>query len=161
MEKETERLRSAAGEGGKVVFARLLPGCDLVEGVERICKENAIEGGSLSCLGSLREAVLLNPSPRKEGKIVPGYGPPIRIPGPIQVLCCQGTIGKSEHHERVVHIHGVVCNDKHEVYGGHFAKGENIVSVTMEVIINGVKGIKVVRKYDPEVEEVHLSPEKA
>ena len=159
---ESARLRrSAAGRAGKQVFARLLPGCDLIGGLEKVCQEHGIRAGSLDCLGSLNEAVMQNPSPKKEGKIVAGYGPPKRVPSPTQVLVCKGTISHTEDGEILIHMHGLFCNDKGDVFGGHVVKGENIVRTTMEVIINEVDGVNAVRRYDPEVGEPNLFPERS
>ena len=97
---------------------------------------------------------------RKEGKIVQGFGLPIRIPGPLDLLSCYGTISKSETNGIVIHVHGILCNDKHEIFGGHLTTGENIVGANMEVVVKEVKGIRVIRRYNPEVGESQLFPEK-
>lgn len=158
MENQTGRFRAAAGKVGKVVFARLLPGCDLIGGLQRICQENDIKGGNVVlCIGSLREVALHVQGPEDAS----GMGPLVRIPGPVDLLNCQGTISESEGKGMVIHLHGLVCNDKQVVYGGHLVKGEAIVAATMEVVVNGVEGMKVLRKYDSQAKEEHLFPEEA
>lgn len=64
----------------------------------------------------------------------------------MDLLNCQGTISQSEEDRMVIHLHGLVCNTEQTVYGGHFTKGEGIVEATMEVVVNGVQEMKVLRK---------------
>jgi len=140
---------SAAGKGGKLVFARLARGCDLIEGLEEISRRHEIKGGCIiSCIGALEEAVLHIPSP--DG----GFAPPVRLSGSIQVLSCQGIIGTSKDSGVHVHLHCTLFrNDEKRIYGGHLLKGENRVSVTMEVVILTVDGVDVSFKMDPTIDE--------
>jgi predicted DNA-binding protein with PD1-like motif len=164
------RFKSAAGNPGRIAVARILPGSDLIEAVEKICKENNIKSASVvSCIGALREAALLNPvladsSPPKsdvkeEGEVRTGYGEALTITGPLQILAVQGTISTAEDGKMVVHMHAIIVDGDHNVYGGHVPKGKNFIDDTAEVTIQEVVGIKMLLKYDPETKEHHLSPE--
>lgn len=171
MQTSVARSKSAVGSSGRVIVARVLPGTDLIEAIEKICKENNVTSASIiSCIGALRESAVLNPiSPDSipsekpnattEGEVRAGYGEALVIPGPLQILAAQGTVVTAEDGTLTVHIHAMVVDEKHTVYGGHLPKGKNPIDDTAEVTIQEVAGIRMLLKYDPETEEPHLTPE--
>jgi len=150
-QKEHCAFTSAAGKVGKLVFARLARGCDLIEGLEDISKKYEIEGGCvMSCIGAFDEVVLHTPPPRGTKE---SFAPPVRVLGPLQLLNCQGIIGKSEEGKTHIHLHATVfCNDENRIYGGHLSRGENRVSVTVEIVIATVEDINISFKMDPSID---------
>jgi len=171
MENQKQRANSCTGHPGRLVVGRILPASDWVLGIKKICEDNNVKGGNVvSCIGALQEANILNPLPldaqgsptqqEAEGEERAGYAPPLTIPGPIQVLSCQGTICTKEDGELVVHLHGLVADSNHRIYGGHIPAGKNPISNTMEVMIAEIADVKMLLKYDPETKEPHFSPEK-
>jgi len=156
------RYTAAQGELGKVVAARLLPGTDVIEGIEKICEDHGIKYAFVGCsIGSLQKATFLYLVPKPEAKVKAGYTPPFELPGPIEFLGGLGLVCEGVDGERLTHFHGTVSDKLDHVYGGHFVKGQNLVLVTMDLVIIEVKGVKLLRKYDEETELVNFAPEPA
>lgn len=145
------RLIQAEGGIGKFSLIRILPGSDVVDGIERACKETGIHAGIIvSCLGSLQKASLLFVVPARN-KVGAQYGDPLTLEGPLEFLGAQGTVGKEEDGEIFVHLHGLASDKQGVVHGGHFVKGKCPVLITCEVAIIRVEGVSLLRRMDPEV----------
>jgi predicted DNA-binding protein with PD1-like motif len=131
---------------------RVLPGFDLIEGIEEACQSLGIKSGAVtSCIGSLQRASLMIAVPL-DNKIGAGYSDPRVIEGPLELLSAQGTIGLEEGGEVAIHLHGAVSDKEGHVHGGHLVKGGNPVLITCEVVVTQVEGIRTAKGYDPEVE---------
>ncbi|MFX0113720.1 MAG: PPC domain-containing DNA-binding protein [Candidatus Hodarchaeota archaeon] len=146
------RYQTTAGELGRVIIGRLLPGTDVIEGIEKICKDHDIKSAFISVsIGSLQKATFLLAMAKQGTKLGIAYSEPIEVPGPIEFLnglgmVCEGEIkGKLE-----THIHATFSNEKKEVYGGHLVKGENPTLATIDLSIIEVKGIRLFREFDEE-----------
>jgi len=140
------------GHLSKVVMIRVLPGSDIIEGIEEVCHNLDIKSGAITCcIGSLRRASLLIAVPMNS-KIGAGYSDPKVIKGPLELLSGQGSIGQEEGGEIFIHLHGVISNKEGNVYGGHLIKGKNPALITCEVMVSRVEGIHMIRAYDPEVD---------
>jgi len=150
----------AKGKIGQMVSARILPGGDLIHGIEKICIENGIESGTLSVIGSLEKATFMIPVKKDETKMGVGYSEPITITGPLEILTGKGFISKDQESENglFIHIHGIIGDDKGRLYGGHFLKGENPVLLTLDVVILEFRGISLSRDYDPDIEMKVITP---
>lgn len=136
----------------RAVIIRVLPGFDLIEGIEEACQSLGIKSGAVtSCIGSLQRASLMIAVPLNN-KIGAGYSDPRVLEGPLELLSGQGTIGLEEGGEIAIHLHGVVSDKEGHVHGGHLVKGENPVLITCEVMVTQAEGIRIVRVYDPEVD---------
>jgi len=154
------RYKAAQGQLGKVVAARLLPGTDLIQGIERICEDNGVKYAVASCtIGSLSKSTFLIAMPKKDDpeKIV--YSSPIEVSGPIEFLGGQGIVCKDEKGETVTHFHASLTDKSGRVYGGHLVKGGNLILVTIDLVIMEVKDVRFLRKYDEETGFVNFSPE--
>jgi predicted DNA-binding protein with PD1-like motif len=140
------------GHLSKAVVIRVLPGSDIIEGIEEVCHSLGIKTGAItSCIGSLQKASLMIAVPL-DNKIGAGYSDPMALEGPLELLSGQGTIGQEEGGEIVIHLHGVVSDKEGHVHGGHLVKGKNPVLITSEIMVTQIKGIRIVRGYDPEVD---------
>ena len=61
------RYKAAQGRLGKVVAARLLPGTELIQGIERICEDNEVKYAVVGCaIGSLSKSTFLIAMPKKD-----------------------------------------------------------------------------------------------
>jgi len=158
-------VRFASGEGqiSRIIVGRLLPGTDLMEGLQKICDQYNIKHGVIvDCIGSLRKAVFKFLIPNPKLKLGSGYGEPYVLDGPIEFLGGQGIITQGEDGTRKIHLHGLVNRTSVEdgkakpdyVLGGDFGvpSGSNLVLATMDVTIVEVKGLNIVRKMDAETE---------
>lgn len=152
------RLNQAEGGVGKIVLIRILPGSDVVEGVESACKAMGIRAGIVaSCVGSLQRAHFLFVVPA-QNKVGAEYGDPLILEGPLEFLGAQGTVGCEGSGELFVHLHGLASDKNGVVHGGHLVRGHCPVLITCEVAIVQVEGLNLVRRMDPEVGWEVLSP---
>ena len=146
------------GNLSRVIMIRISPGSDIIEGIEKVCRQFDIESGVITCcIGSLQKFSYLIAVPM-ETKTGTGYSDPNLLDGPLEFLCAQGMIGKEENGEIFTHLHGLVSDKDGKVHGGHLIKGENQVLITCEIMISQIQGIKMIRTYDPKVEMKVLMP---
>jgi uncharacterized protein len=152
------RITFSEGHLSRVVMIRVLPGSDIIEGIEDVCKRLDIKTGVITCcIGSLQRVSLLIAVPL-ENKIGAGYSNPIDFDGPLEFLAGQGTIGQEEEGDLFIHMHGVLSDKDGNVHGGHLIKGKNPVLVTCEIMISHVEDVRMIRTYDPEIEMKVLAP---
>jgi len=147
------RTKWVEGKAQKIVSARILPGTDLILGIEKICLENGIEGGTFSVIGSLEKATFVVPIKKKEAKKEAGYSEPKTVTGPLEVLSGKGFISKDPDSESglFIHLHGIFGDAEEKIYGGHFLRGGNPVLLTLDVVIMGFEEISLFRDEDPEI----------
>ncbi len=140
------------GKLNKLVMIRVLPGSDIIEGIEETCQVHDIKCGAIcSCIGSLQKASFLIAVPLKN-KVGAGYSTPIDINGPLELLSAQGTIGREQNGGLFIHMHGLLSDQDGSVHGGHLIKGKNPVLITCEIMISQVEGVDMLRTYDPDVD---------
>jgi len=155
------RYQAVPGELGKVIIGRLLPGTDVIEGIEKICKNHNIKSAFVCVsIGSLQKATFMIAMAKQGTKLGIAYTEPIEVPGPIEFLSGLGMVCEGEKEgELETHFHATFSNEKKEVYGGHLVKGKNPTLATIDLSIIEVKGIKLLRKFDEETGFVLISPE--
>ena len=130
------RITFSEGHLSRVVMIRVLPGSDIIEGIEDVCKRLDIKTGAITCcIGSLQRVSLLITVPL-ENKIGAGYSNPMDF----------------EEGDLFIHMHGVLSDKDGNVHGGHLIKGKNPVLVTCEIMISHVEDVRMIRTYDPEIE---------
>lgn len=151
------RVQFAKGSVGKTIVARLLPGTDLISGIEEICRANDIKHASIiNCFGSFQKAGYVYLVEKPDSKIRAGYGDIIRKDGPIEFLNGTGIVCQ-RHAEFETHIHGTMCDQEGVVFGGHLIKGENNV-LTVDLILKELKDMEVLRRFDIETGGHQLYP---
>lgn len=153
------RYQSAEGQIGRVIAARLLPGTDLVEGVEKICNDHGIRYGLVNCIGSLQKATFMYVVPIPEAKVKAGYTAPFELRGPIEFLGGLALVCETDDGDKNTHLHGSFSDQLDHLYGGHLVKGGNPILVTMDLVILELTGMKLLRRYDEETDLVNLAPE--
>jgi len=152
------RLVFTTGRLSKAVMIRVLPGSDLLEAIEQVCKETKIRAGMVvSCVGTLQRASFLFVVP-DQNEVGARYGAPLILEGPLEFLGAQGTVGEEENGDVFVHLHGLASDKDGTVRGGHLVKGQCPVLITCEVGITPVDGVRLVRQMDPDVGWKVLSP---
>lgn len=138
---------------GRFITGRLLPGSDLLSGIEKICKDNNVSyGGILSAIGSFSKVRYLYVQPDDKAKTGIKYGAPIVYEGAVELLTGQGMIGLDDEDNISVHFHGVMVNTKGEIIGGHFVKYGNIVLATIELTIMELTDMELRRRFDTETD---------
>ena len=102
------RAKHVSGNFKRIVPLRLLPGTDLMNGLQRICQEQGIRHGTIiSAIGTLRQLTIQIFVPNDKVKLGASYDPPHSIPGPIEIMGIQGVIFETESGETALHLHGV------------------------------------------------------
>ncbi|MBP2665156.1 MAG: hypothetical protein H6Q76_136 [Firmicutes bacterium] len=151
---------SVEAHKGRTIAARLLPGTDLVSGIEAVCREHHLQYGYFaSVIGSLQKATFVIAIPEPTAALGFKYCEPRGEEGPIEVICGQGVICQSEKNEMLIHLHahGVTPDGKN--FAGHFSAGGNPVLATIDLMLVEVDGAKLMRRHDPIVGLEMFSPE--
>jgi len=150
------RVKYVTTSEGKKVVGRVLPGTDVIEGIEKMAAENGIKNGWVDCIGSLRETkfFILSKLPEKYPRVGAGYGDPIVKQGPVELIAAQGMLV-----DGALHLHGTMCGDDGTCYGGHMIKGGSPVLVTCEVSIQEAPNLNCARGDDGEVDGMQYFPE--
>ena len=154
------RAFHARGNFGKIIPVRLRTHTDLMNGIKKTCEDNGIlQGVILTGIGSLRKLAIQVLTPNEKAKVGAAYTEPRTIPGPIEVLSVQGCIFQTEEGEMVLHLHGTFSNKEGKVYGGHLVAGENPVLATLEAVIAEITDVRLIRRYDEDVDLKLVTPE--
>lgn len=154
------KYEAAQGKLGRVIVARLLPGTDLIEGVEKICKDYAIRYALVNCaIGALQKSkfvfLILKPD-KKEGT---GGSEPLEIREPVELLGGTGLVCEEEgSKEKSTHFHGTIADKLQRLYGGHLLKGGNPTHKAVDLVITELEDVKLTRRYDKEKETLVLVP---
>ena len=152
-------MQSASGKIGRVIAVRLSPGEDLLVGLGEACKKHGLESGViLTGIGSLRQARVFNPVPLPDKKFGYGYGNPIELVGPIEMLSASGMICQGDKGEISFHVHMSLSDQNGGGWGGHLIEG-NTVLITADFLLGEVEDISMSRKYNEEVELMIFNPQ--
>lgn len=154
-------ITCAQGALLKLAMARLHPGTDLIAGIAEVCRHHNIQSGSiLTCIGSLRRASFFVVTPM-DNPLGGGYSEPICLPGPVELISSQGTIGRDEQGGLFIHLHGALSDHAGHTHGGHLIAGACPVLITCEVLIGIFDGLTAVHRHDAEVAMKVLVPTRA
>jgi predicted DNA-binding protein with PD1-like motif len=163
MDQVTEdvRYKAAAGNTGKVLIARLRPGSDLIAGIRKLCSDFDIKNGYIaSCIGALHTTRYVYGIADPAVKGGAGVSEEQISRKVVQFLSAQGNICHDEGCKPQVHIHGIFCEDG-LVKGGHFDQPGNIIAATMEVVIQEVLDVDMIRRFDSEIDQFCLYPDQS
>ncbi len=151
-------IKTAQGNIKRIVAARMSPGEDVLLGLEKICADYGIKDGIiLTAIGSLDGAQFFNPVPLKDKKAGYGYGEPIILRGPIELVSMSGMICHNDEGETLLHIHYSLSDQHGTGHGGHVIEG-NKVLMTVDVVIAEVDGVEMGRGYDEDLEVFIFAP---
>ncbi|SBV95426.1 conserved hypothetical protein [uncultured Eubacteriales bacterium] len=143
------RFQSACGKTGKLVAARLLPGCDVIEGIEAVCREHGIKHAYVSCFGSFARAGYMYLVPNPQAKVGAGYGEVNRCDGPVEFLNGTGVVCQNAGNYDT-HFHATMCDKDGRVFGGHLVKGENPALTTVDLVVIESESVQMLRTADEE-----------
>lgn len=124
---------------GRIVFARLPEGDDLLEAVEKAAEQANIRSGLFFLIGTLKKANM--------GFYLEGEYQPITIAHPLEIISCVGSIAVNQKKKIMVHAHITVSNGEGKAFGGHVLKG-CVIAATGELSIIEATGIELKRKLD-------------
>ena len=145
------RTQAMVSKNGRTIIGRILPGTDLIGGIEKICQDNHLAYGTIvAAIGSLSRGEFAYALPDKNTKMGVKYSDPTTVEGPLELLACQGMIGLTIEGDLSVHLHGLMSDSDMKVYGCHFLNNANPVLVTVEILIHEHEGVRMVREQDIE-----------
>lgn len=157
---ETMRIQSVEGHLGKTIVARLLPGTDMLNGIEEVCRRHNLKNGVILCsIGSLTQLTYTYPISKSTARVGIVYCDPITIKGPIEFFGGQGIICQSDKNEYLIHFHASASDENEKIYGGHMLPGSPTLA-TVDLIISEVTDVRMLRLFDEETGFVQFSPEK-
>jgi len=121
----------------KIHAVRFSSGQDLRKEIEAFFQEKNIKAGIiLTCVGSLKKAVLRMAGAKADRQVVNKYA------GPLEIVSLVGTLG-----EGGMHLHGSFSNEAGGVVGGHIKEG-CIVETTAELVIGEPEDVVFKRDLD-------------
>lgn len=147
------RFRSVAGQAGRIISGRLLPGCDILLGIIEMAKSHKVNSGWVNGFGSLAKAVFspaLRFAEADSGRVE--RWPNVNLAGPIEMWSGMGRLGIPDNGEPFVHFHGLVVTPEGQLHGGHFFPGGNPVYATFEVHIQELLDVEFKLEMDEAVE---------
>jgi len=119
-------VNQAESKVGRTVFARLDENEDALNAIKQRAEQNKISAGFFFLIGTLKRAVV--------GFYKDRNYKPIRINGPLEIVCCAGNVSSRKDGELVVHAHIAVANEQGATFGGHLLQGCPI-DVTGELVL--------------------------
>lgn len=155
------RLESAEGKAARVIVARILPGEDLLEGIEAACVKHGVKHGVIvSCIGSLDSIFLKYYYPPKDPVNDPfSADRDLILNDPTVLISGQGLVCENEEDGTIdVHLHAIMRDNYGKVYGSHIPKGGNICQYTIDVSIVEVSGMKLIRAWEDETQHFQTKP---
>ena len=119
-------VHTEQGRLGRLVYGRMAPNEDLVQGLEAMCRAQGVRHALVRMgLGSLVDARLQMPS-----------GQQIFVEGPaVEVLSLFGELRSDAEGPFRAQLSGVVVNPAGQVLSGRFVPGHNLVFATFEVTL--------------------------
>ena len=153
------RFSDACGSTGKTIACRLLPGTDLIEGIEAACVKNEVKYAYVSAFGSFNAAGYMYLVPKPEAKVGAGYGAVIKKEGPIEFLNGTGDVCQKDGNYDT-HFHATMCDQTGTVFGGHIVKGTTPALTTVDLVIVEITDVQMLRAYDEETDLTQFVPKK-
>ena len=78
-----------------------------------------------------------------------GYGDPIELPCPIELISMGGIICTEQDGKISLHVHAAFADESGAAFGGHFKEGNRVLT-TVEMVIGELDHINMSRAIDPE-----------
>ena len=152
------RLEAGTAIAGRLLVGRLLPGSDLIGGLEQACDEHGLRFAAvLACYGSLSAAGF------KFLQLPPGESRPRLVSHHlgerVEFMGGQGLVCETEDGGRATHLHGSISDASGAVSGGHFMPHENPVYNNMDFVLQELRGVRLIRSHDPETDTVEMRVE--
>jgi len=122
-------MKHIEGRCGKVVFAKLSKGEDLVKSIRKVAEERNISYGVFFAIGTLSKISFYFYRPKPN---------PVTLEKPLEIVACSGSISQKELETRV-HGHIDVTDSEFRSQGGHLLEG-SIVDAMAFVVIFELEG---------------------
>lgn len=112
---------------------------ELMKNLTDFIDSKKIESGSIFCLGVLSNPILgyFNWKSKKYKKI--------KVNKEVEIVSCYGNLTrKKENNQLIIHLHGVVSDNKGKTYGGHIFEGQ--IKLAEVMIFETDKVTKILNK---------------
>lgn len=140
---------------GRLIVGRLLPGADLIQGLESVCDRFGVGYAAVVfAYGSLQRAsfkILQRPSPSADAVLAP-----LEWTSRVEFLGGQGLVCRGTDGDRVTHLHGSVSDETGMVRGGHFIAGMNPIYNNLDFLLEELHDVELIRKHDPATDTVEM-----
>lgn len=123
---------------GRIIFARLDNGEDIISQFTSLAEENAIQTGALSAIGALSSAGLAY-----YDQFTHKYGE-IALDEPVELASCFGNISLKDGRP-FVHAHAVLSDRMGRTWGGHLTSGSIFAA---ELYLQELSGLPMKRVPD-------------
>jgi uncharacterized protein len=148
-------IEVAETRAGRIVVGRLHPGTDLIAGLEAACDAHDVRFAAVvSCYGSLSAAGF------KFLQIPPGEDHPRlvahRVGERVEFMGGQGLVCERPDGSRETHLHGSISDSTGTVTGGHFVPGENPVFNNMDIVLQELLDVRLIREHDPVTDTIEM-----
>jgi predicted DNA-binding protein with PD1-like motif len=151
----SDRIDVVAAGAGRLLVGRLLPGVDLIGGLEQACAAHSVRFAAVvACYGSLSRAsfrILQLPPGESRPRLIDH-----RVDARVEFMGGQGLVCEDGDGRRATHLHGSVSDATGVVSGGHFVAAENPVYNNMDFVLQELVGVRLVREHDPETDTVEM-----
>ena len=157
----SKRFNSVAGQAGRIISGRLLPGCDMLLGIIEMAKSHQVRSAWFNAFGSLAKANFspgvrfAAADPDRVERL-----PNLNLTGPIEIWSGMGRLSILDEGDPVIHFHGMLATSEGRLYGGHFFPGGNLVYATFEVHIQELLNVEFKLEMDQAVEMPLIEPKK-
>jgi predicted DNA-binding protein with PD1-like motif len=155
-EPEAPRFHSVEARPHRIIVGRLLPGADLIGGLEDVCDRHGLRYaavsfayGSLSSAGFKTLQVTAKSAPRAVLTLT-------TVDRRVEFLAGQGLICDNGETGRATHLHGSISDETGQVLGGHFEPGLNPVYNNMDFTLTELLGVRLSRTWDAETDTVEM-----
>ena len=147
---QSTTFMSSEARMGRIIVGRILPGSDLVTGIEEICRKHGVRQAIIT--GTIGSVV--NPrfdwASTVEERPGTGHTSSRSIEGAGSLISGQGLVCRSEDGSELdVHLHCTITDPSGAVYGGHFPRGTVPVLSTIDVSLIEITGVKLIRRPHP------------
>jgi len=154
----TSPHQAAEARAGRLIVGRLLPGADLIRGLEEVCQEHGVRYAAINfAYGSLARASFKRLAiPTGESRAVLT---PLRLEKRVEFLAGQGLVCDNPEGGRDTHLHGCVSDETGQVVGGHFLPEENPVYNNLDFALQELQGVRLLRRFEEATQTVEMEIE--
>lgn len=154
----TTDFSAAEARQGRLIVGRLLPGSDLIHGLEAVCDQHGVRYAAvLFAYGSLSKASfkrLTIPTGQQRAVLTT-----MQVDKRAEFLAGQGLVCDAGNGGRDTHLHGCISDETGTVVGGHFIPGENPIYNNLDFTLQELLGVRLVRRFEESTQTVEMEIE--